>query len=135
MILPHRYVKFKEGQEKELLQEYQGILHRLHLILNDMAVYCEASGQELVITDLLSSPDEDKRLGRVSKSHEEGRAADIRVRNWPDSFRKKFEETFEKRYVRWAAVGARTGKANLFEIHNSGSGLHCHVQIRPYKEN
>jgi hypothetical protein len=133
-MTPHPYTRFKEGHEKELVEEFSKIRPRLQIVLDECAAFCQAAGQEFVITDLLSNPAEDKLLGRVSESHSEGRAGDIRVKNWPDSFQKKFAEFFDARFVRWAAISKKTGKPKLIVIHNIGHGAHCHIQIRPYKE-
>jgi hypothetical protein len=134
MIIPHRHTKFKEGQHKELLEEFQQARTRLRIVLDDMAAFCEANNQEFVLTDIMSNPHEDKKLKRLSTSHLEGRAADIRVSSWSDSFRAKFEQHFEVKYKRWAAVAKETQEEELIVIHNNGNGLHTHVQIRPYKE-
>lgn len=126
MIVPSN-VEFKHP---ELLKEYQLIHPKLQLILEDMAQFVVSNGHKFVITDLLSEELEDKKLKRVSKSHVEGRAADLRVRDWPVDFRKKFQDYFEKKYLKYAAISLKTGQANLIEIHSVGSGIHTHVQIR-----
>lgn len=131
MIIPS-LILFKEGQEKELIKEYQEIDPRLQLLLEEMARWVVAKGYKFVITDLLSEEAEDKKLKRVSKSHQEGRAADVRVYNWPRQFRLMFEEYFEKRYSHLAAISKKTGKPNLIEIHElNNQGIHCHVQLKP----
>lgn len=126
MIVPSN-VEFKHP---ELLKEYQLIHPKLQLILEDMAQFVVSHGHNFVITDLLSEELEDKKLKRVSKSHVEGRACDLRVRDWPLEFRKKFEDYFEKKYLKYAAISLKTGQANLIEIHDSGAGQHTHIQIR-----
>ena len=126
MIVPSN-VEFKHP---ELLKEYQLIHTKLQIILEDMAQWVTSHGHKFIITDLLSEDLEDKRLKRVSKSHSEGRAADLRVRDWPENFRKKFEDYFEQKYLKFAAISAKTGQANLIEIHSNGNGEHCHVQLR-----
>ena len=124
-------ILFKEGQEKELKEELQRVNPILKSLLIDMSKWVSSKGYKFVITDLLSEAIEDKKLKRVSSSHREGRAADIRVRDWPKDFRKLFEEYFEKRYSNIAAISAKTGEANLILIHDNGvGGLHTHIQIR-----
>jgi hypothetical protein len=126
MIVPSN-VEFKHP---ELLKEYQLIHPKLQIILEDMALWVVSHGHQFVVTDLLSEELEDKKLKRVSKSHTEGRAADVRVRDWPKEFQVKFEDYFEKKYLKFAAISAKTGQANLIEIHSNGNGTHCHVQLR-----
>lgn len=130
MIIPS-LILFKEGHEKELIKEYQEIDPRLQLLLEEMARWVVAKGYKFVITDLMSEETEDKKLNRVSKSHQEGRAADIRVRDWPRQFRLMFEEYFEKRYSHLAAISKKTGKPNLVYTHEVGFGIHCHISVRP----
>lgn len=123
-------ILFKEGYEKELRAEFEKIDLRLKMILDDMAFWItHVKKLKFVITDLLSEELEDKKLSRVSKSHQEGRAADIRVRDWPLSIRKEFEDYFELKYKKWAAISASTNKRNLIVIHDNGNGIHCHIQV------
>lgn len=125
MLVPS-YIDFKYPG---LVKEYQLIDSRLQIILEDMAQYCASYGYQFMITDLLSEELEDKKLKRVSKSHQEGRAADIRVRGWPLEFREKFEKHFEVKYKNWAAISASSGLRNLIVIHDNGNGIHCHIQV------
>lgn len=125
------YIKFKSKKEES---EYPLLKKRLKIIAQDMAQYCQIHGFEFIITDVLSDGSEDKKLKRVSKSHTDGRAFDVRSRVWTEDFRKKLEKHFEEKYKEWAALSGKTLKPNLIEYHNSGTGFHFHVQIKPYKE-
>lgn len=127
MIIPSN-IQFKTP---DLINEYQEIHPRLQIVLEDMASWVTAHGHEFIITDLLSEELEDKKLKRVSSSHREGRSADLRVKNWPLDFRKKFEDYFENKYIKIAAVSKATGLPNLVYIHDNGfSGIHTHISIR-----
>jgi len=130
MIVP-LHTEFKHP---DLLKEYQSLRARAQLVSEDMAKYCSSHGMDYVITDIMSDSLEDEKLKRVSKSHSEGRAWDVRTLNWPQWFREKFEKHFEKVYKDWAAVSASTGEKNLIVYHNSGFGEHFHCQIMAYKE-
>lgn len=123
-------IKFKEGQEKELKKEFEIIDPKLKSLLIEMARWVNSKSNNFIITDLISEKLEDEKLKRVSKSHQEGRAADIRVKYWSNDFKRLFEEYFEKRYSHLAAISKKTGKPNLIEIHDNGNGIHCHIQIR-----
>jgi hypothetical protein len=116
-------------KSEKIWKEWDFIVPPLKDVLHDMKEFCLINGQEFIITDLISSEDEDAILGRVSDSHREGRAADIRVHSWPGWYQIEFEEHFEKKYHDIAAVSAKTGKANLIEIHE-GTAPHVHVQLR-----
>jgi hypothetical protein len=127
-------ILFKENQAKELKIEFTQIEPVLRKLLIEMAQWVTSKGHKFVITDLLSEKLEDEKLKRVSKSHQEGRAADIRVRDWPKDFRKLFEEYFKKRYSHIAAISKKSGTPNLIEIHDNGNGIHCHIQVRKQKK-
>ena len=120
-------VEFKSQVERE---EFGQIHHKLRFILEDMARWVNAHGFRFVITDLLSDSFVDERLGRVSTSHADGRAADISIKGWPKDFQVKFETFFEAAYKDLGAFSKRTGKINLVEIHDNGNGPHAHIQIR-----
>ena len=127
-------ILFKENQAKELKVEFTQIEPVLRKLLIEMAYWVTSKGNKFIITDLLSEKLEDEKLKRVSKSHQEGRAADIRVRDWSKDFRKLFEEYFEKRYSHIAAISKKSGTPNLIEIHDNGNGIHCHIQVRKQKK-
>lgn len=121
------HIKFKSEKEKS---EFDKVKANLKFILLDMASYFNSFGYDFIITDLLSEVQDDKKLKRISSSHREGRAADVRVKGIPEDFLKTFEEKFEKIYRNEAAISLKTGEPNLILRHNIGSGDHLHIQIR-----
>lgn len=121
------HIKFKTEKEKN---EFDKIKDNLKFILLDMASYFNGNGYDFVITDLLSEIQEDKKLKRISASHREGRAADVRVRGIPEEFLKTFEEKFENIYRNEAAISLKTGQPNLILRHNIGAGDHLHIQVK-----
>jgi hypothetical protein len=120
-------IKFKTDKEKA---EFDKVKPVLKFILLDMASYFNANGYDFVVTDLFSEIQEDRKLKRVSSSHREGRAADIRVKGIPDEFLKTFEEKFERIYMNEAAISLKTNQPNLILRHNVGAGDHLHVQVK-----
>ncbi len=124
-------IKFKSKQEES---EFPLLKKRAQTIAKDMADYCHTYGFEFIITDIMSDGSEDKKLKRVSKSHTERRAFDVRSIIWTKEFREKLEKHFEVKYKEWAALSEKTLKPNLIEYHDNGNGQHFHVQIKPYKE-
>ena len=123
-------INFKEGFEKVLREEWNSLKPTAQGIANDMALYCYNHGKKFILTDILSDALEDKKLGRLSASHSEGRAFDFRTLGWSKDFIDKFEKHFETKYVKVAAVGATSGNRNLLEFHNNGNGDHGHCQIQ-----
>lgn len=125
------YTKFKTP---EVAKEYAQLRERAQIISEDMAIFCRNYQMDYVITDIMSDSLEDKKLKRVSKSHSEGRAWDVRTHGWTDDFKMRFKTHFERVYKEWAAVSAASGEKNLIVYHNSGFGHHAHIQIMAYKE-
>jgi len=123
------HIKFKTEKEKNEFDSTR-VKENLKFIVLDMASYFNSNGYDFVITDVLSEVQEDKKLKRISSSHREGRAVDVRVHGLPEEFLKTFEEKFERIYRNEAAVSKNTGEPNLIVRHNVGSGDHLHIQIK-----
>ncbi len=121
------HIKFKTEKEK---LEFPKIKPTLTFILLDMASFFNSNGYDFVITDVLSEVQEDRKLKRVSSSHREGRAVDVRVHGIPEEFLKTFEEKFERIYRNEAAISSKTGEPNLIVRHNVGAGDHLHIQVK-----
>ena len=52
-------------------------------VMVEVIDWLEQQGYEGVITDTVSTKEEDNKLGRVSSSHREGRAFDVRTNGLP----------------------------------------------------
>jgi hypothetical protein len=118
----------KYFKNEEVYLEWAHIKETLKEVLVAMQGFCELEGQEFTITDLISTEAEDIKYGRISPSHRERRAADVRTKTWTKEFKLKFEKHFEFAYEDFAAVSSKSGKKNLIEIHK-GTEEHAHVQI------
>ncbi len=81
-----------------------------------------------VITETVTTREEDKFLGRKSSTHNEGRAFDMRTRDWTKAQITQFREYFNKLY---GHLGALTTKNEpiLIVHHDAGHGPHFHVQF------
>lgn len=113
----------------EVQLEWSGIKVTLQGILLDMRDYCLTWQMPFLITDLTSTEAEDIALKRKSKTHRQGRAADLRCKFWPEWFTNQFIEHFEDKYKKVAALSGDPLKLNLIERH-VGTEDHLHVQIR-----
>ena len=82
-----------------------------------------------LITETVTTLKEDAALKRVSSSHREGRAFDMRNQDWKPEQIKEFVTHFEKLYGSKGAIGGTTLKPNLIEEKEHGSGPHFHVQF------
>lgn len=128
MIQPYPYIQWKHPS---LLDEWKHLRPMAQEIANEQARFCELHNQPFMITDIMSEAQEDLRLKRVSKSHSEGRAWDIRTSWWPLLFKTDFETRFEILYREEAARSKTTGLPNLIFYHDNGNGPHAHCQIKP----
>lgn len=126
-------IKFKTVNEKKEFESNK-VKSYLKFIVMDIASFFNANGHDFVVTDVLSEALEDKRLRRVSRSHQEGRAVDVRTRGIPEEFLKTVEEKFEKIYKNEAAISMKTKKPDLIVRHNSGNGDHFHIQVREVRD-
>lgn len=72
-------LEFKEEKHRMLFTLLNPILIQIYAELYNYAK--EKHGINLVITDTVSTPAQDASLGRISTSHQEGRAIDIRTKD------------------------------------------------------
>ena len=100
------------------------------MIMFDMLVYCENRGYDFIVTSTVSTIAEDKKLGRVSRTHRESRAWDVSTigAGWDGVFIKNFITHFSKKYADYAAINTK-GEKRLIVNHNSGNGPHLHIQL------
>ena len=98
-------------------------------ILNDMAAYCEDRKLPFIVTETVTTPEEDKALSRVSSTHRTGRAFDISIRQWPEPAIYAFDKHFSGIFLHVAAIGGKTGEPELIVRHDNGHGDHMHIQI------
>lgn len=98
-------------------------------IMNEMTDWCKGLNIPFVITETVTTAEEDKRLSRVSSTHREGRAFDVSTRGWKKAEIDEFMAHFDQKFLHVAAIGAKSGKAELIVHHDSGHGEHFHVQI------
>lgn len=104
----------------------------LYEIMQDMFDYARVElGIEAVVTETVTTPEEDKSLDppRKSVSHQQGRAFDLRTAGWRLDQIKKFENHFVEKYGKHGAISPTTGQPNLIVHHQVGYGPHFHVQI------
>lgn len=85
---------------------------------------------ELTLTETATSKQQDDALNRVSASHREGRAFDVRVKDLPDSLIAQMCAYFRKKYPKLGAISKATRTKELIVYRPHGSGPHLHVQIQ-----
>jgi len=81
-----------------------------------------------VVTDTVSTEQEDKDLGRVLTSHKDGRAWDLSLRGWTHDDQTDYFIEFTDKFGHLGAL-TTSGERRLIVIHNNGNGYHLHFQI------
>lgn len=102
----------------------------LLLIVSDINYYCVRNKVPFIITSTIRTPDEDKAIGAVSKTHQEGRAVDISTRKMSRDFIEDLIKHFSDKYKGWGAISSRDLKERLIVYHD-GTAPHLHVQVAP----
>lgn len=86
--------------------------------------------QELVITESITTAAEDAKVGRKHRTHREGRAVDIRCRDWSKQKIKDFDAHFEILWGQLGAISSKSGKPELVvDESKKVEGPHLHVQF------
>lgn len=116
-------IKFKHEVDRLLFPYLSSPLIRA---VGEMATYCEEKGLDLVITETISNVARDKarNIHRVSRSHETGRAVDVRIKKWPKDFIDNFCDWFNIRLQNIAALTHGGQRIICVRKHN-----HIHVQV------
>ena len=118
-------IEFKYSKDINLLYKVHPILL---LIVADSSLFFFNYKKRFIITDSLSTTEDDMRLGRVSSSHREGRAVDVRINNLDPDFVKEWQAYMDSRYLSFAAVNSK-GFRKLIVLHGEGDNYHAHIQI------
>jgi hypothetical protein len=98
------------------------------LIMVDMILFVSSNGYTPMITSVIRTPDQNKRVGSTSDVHTTGRGVDLRCKDWSEDFKKEFKTYFENKYKGHGATG-HDGKEKLVVIHGEGENIHCHIQV------
>ena len=122
-------IKFKQDKDKMLFS----LLHpALIMIYTDLYLYAkEKYHVDLVVTATISTPDEDKILGRKSKAHQEARALDIRTK-YPNLTVYDIQDLVNYINTRWKYKKyhylSKSGVKRLAYYH-VGNAEHIHLSI------
>jgi len=105
-----------------------GLTEAAKIVMNGMAELCSELGVPFVVTSTVSTKEEDQWLGRVSATHREGRAFDVRTRDWSDDECAKIVKLTEKKFKKYAATNS-AGKPALVVDKSKTGAPHLHVQV------
>lgn len=119
-------IEFKHDKDMKLFF----LMHPLlQIIATDGSYWAYKNGLDFVITETITTISDDSSKKRVSSSHREHRAFDLRSSGWSQEEIKNFEIYLSEKYRGLGAISSKTGKENLVEHHDSGYGPHFHIQI------
>lgn len=93
--------------------------------------FCINNNIKCVITSIWRPPDDG-----ISKSrtHQTMRAIDISLKaihGWNSLLIAELKGLIEREYKNIGAINASSGESRPIVIHDAGSGIHAHLQIRP----
>ncbi len=128
-------LKFKTDREyKEF--HLDGVSIQLKMVLLALSGFVDGEyddGRDVTITSMLQLPTDD--IKRISNSHREGRAADVRMNDLPDNEQKLWKEWINQRFS--TGVKHADGRPMMVAVlHGKGSNIHIHIQVpkgRPLK--
>lgn len=113
------------------MEGFNKLVPQLQELCEAMWFFCAENEQPFMITETVTTDEIDEGLGRVSQSHKESRACDLRVSHWPESFIEKFKAHFTEKYNHLGAVSKSDGVRRLIVDHvaPANGARHFHVQI------
>lgn len=115
-------------KDEKIGNSFLGLHPLCVMLLGEMCAWAWNHSLPFIITETLTTEEEDKLLKRVSRTHREGRAFDISDRNWRAYNITEFVSFFNHKYKEIAAV-TTSGAPALVVHHDAGTGTHFHIQI------
>jgi hypothetical protein len=127
-----QYIQLKDSAKAEHLLK---ISPQLLQVLAFVNCFCAENACTLMLTSILSTLEDDQRIGRTSATHREGRAVDVSLSpayGWTEKKIAKLKEELDKTYLHLGAVTS-SGAPLLCYIHGNAenAGRHAHIQVRP----
>lgn len=110
------------------IRSVDGLTPPALMVLGDIICWCIEKGVTPVITDTVSTLEDDLALNRVSSTHRDGRAFDISTRGWDRELVAECVRVFNMKYRHIAALDS-IGNTKLVYFHNAGFGEHLHFQV------
>lgn len=86
-------------------------------------------GIDIFVTETYTTILEDENIGRKEACHREGRAVDIRTRDWPEGAVEVVKDEFEYLEEELGALSSKDHKRRFIVDVPHGTGPHLHLQI------
>lgn len=119
-------IKFKDPNKEEGVTE---IHYLLFTVLLDMSAWFHSKGVDFVLTDLVSTLEEDIKLERDSDAHRTFRGADVRSKKLTHAQKDEFRAFFNNKYRDIASISRSDGVPRLVVLHGKGANEHFHVAL------
>jgi hypothetical protein len=119
-------IKFKKESKEEGITE---IHYLLFTVLLDMSAWFHSKGHEFVLTDLVSTLQEDIDLERESDAHRTFRGADVRSKKLTYAEKEEFQLFFNDKYKDIASISRTDLVPRLVVLHGKGANEHFHVAL------
>lgn len=99
----------------------------LYAILSFVLGYCQTHSLPCVVTSIM-----DEAEGRISRTHQEGRAFDVSTRGWSEFHIHRFVKMTNERFKDIGAISNVDMVPRAVIYHKvEGSEYHFHFQVRP----
>lgn len=121
----HKYFKTREVEERSYY-----LCNEAWSLMSTMVAFLLKNNVAPLITETVTTLEEDQKLKRVSSTHREGRAFDLRCKDWTPELKEKFIGFFEIHFGHLGAV-REDGDVVLVVHHGVGENEHMHCQLRP----
>lgn len=112
------------------LKDLMYIHPQLFIILAAVNIFCYENNLRCEITSAVRTKELDAKLGAVSVTHQEGRAIDISIKDFPKEKLSKLESLINSRFAHIGALSGKTLESKPIVIHDNGNGPHIHLQVR-----
>lgn len=116
-------------KDSKMLTRVSGCHPFVVMLIGEMAIWSWVNNMPFIVTETLTTFDEDSALKRMSATHREGRAFDVSTRGWSETKIQEFIAIFGQKYNAIAALNPKDGKPQLIVRHDTGRGDHFHIQI------
>jgi hypothetical protein len=119
-------IGFKDPEDSNKVQDMNFLIA---MIMFEMAAWCNVREIPFTVVDTISTKEEDTLLDRISSSHRDKRAFDLRSHSFTKTQQQEFIQHFNKKYKEDASISYSDFKPRLVVLHGEGSKEHFHVAI------
>jgi len=120
------YIHFKHERDEELVEEMNALIA---IVMFQMALWCNVRSIPFVVTSTISTEEIDTILGRISTSHRDRRAFDLRSKVFTREQKAEFMRVFNEKFKDIASISLSDFQPRLVVLHGEDEEEHFHVAI------